>query len=139
MSRHQIKHLEKSNGLKFEIINEKYLQQENSVRFWNYVQHFKNSQRPSKGKEKELNSLQTFSELKIKKIEYCYQAIDFFFDIFLKDVPTENCSFGQLSPNKHPAIVEIVEDVIRDGVSLMAVDCANGKLAGIRLSYTITR
>ena len=67
------------------------------------------------------------------------EAIDFFFDIFLKDVPTENCSFGQLSPNKHPAIVEIVEDVIRDGVSLMAVDCANGKLAGIRLSYTITR
>ena len=54
-------------------------------------------------------------------------------------MPTENCSFGELSPNKHPAIVEIVEDLIRDGVTLMAVDCANGKLAGIRLSYTITR
>ena len=35
MSRHQIKHSEKSNGLIFEIINEEYLQQENSVQFWN--------------------------------------------------------------------------------------------------------
>ena len=78
---------------------------------------------------------------KIKKIEYCYyQAVDFFFDVFLKDVPTENCSFGQLSPSdRHPAMVANVENMIRDGVSLMALDCANGKLVGIRLSHSITR
>ena len=78
-------------------------------------------------------------ESKIERIEYCDQVVDFFFDIFLKDLPTGpgKTSFGSISFNRHPGIVTNIENIIRDGVSLMALD--NGNLAGILLSHTITR
>ena len=70
--------------------------------------------------------------------DYAQQAVDFFFEVFLKDEPTSQ-SFGGYD-YRHPKILKQVEDVISDGVSLMALDTnQNDKLVGIRLAYTITR
>ena len=90
-------------------------------------------------KSKTILKIACITNIKFYQIDYCCQAVDFFFDIFLKDVPTKNCSFGQLSSYRHPSVVANIENIIRDGASLMTLDCANGKLIGICLSYTITR
>ena len=50
-----------------------------------------------------------------------------------------NYSFEQPSSYRHPSRVAKIENKIKDGVSLMALDSANGKLIGIFLSHTITR
>ena len=54
-------------------------------------------------------------------------------------MPTGNYSFEQPSSYRHPSRVAKIENKIKDGVSLMALDSANGKLVGIFLSHTITR
>ena len=53
-----------------------------------------------------------------------------------KDEPTSK-SFGGYS-SRNPAIVDQVECIIKDGVSIMVSD-VQGKLVGIRLSHTIKR
>ena len=54
-------------------------------------------------------------------------------------MPTGNYSFEQPSSYRHPSRIAKIENKIKDGVSLMALDSANGKLVGIFLSHTITR
>mgnify|MGYP001401295727 CR=1 FL=1 len=69
---------------------------------------------------------------------YFQASVDFFFEVFLKDEPTSQ-SFGGYN-YRHPLILKQVENVISDGVSLMALDTTqNDKLVGIRLAYTVTR
>ena len=62
--------------------------------------------------------------------------IDFFFEVFLKDEPIAKHTQGW--KNRNPSVVNMVKEVISDGVSLMAID-SNGKLAGIRISFTVHR
>ena len=50
-----------------------------------------------------------------------------------------NSLLEQPSSHRHPSRVAKIENKIKDGVSLMALDSANGKLVGIFLSHTITR
>ena len=54
-------------------------------------------------------------------------------------MPTGNYLFEQPSSYRHPSRVAKIENKIKDGVSLMALDSANSKLVGIFLSHTITR
>ena len=70
--------------------------------------------------------------------DYFQHAVDFFFEVYLKDEPTRQ-SFGGYD-YRHPKILKEVEDVISDGVSIMTLDTnQNNKLVGIRLAYTVTR
>ena len=70
--------------------------------------------------------------------DYFQHAVDFFFEVFLKDEPTHK-SFGGYD-YRHPKILKQVEEVISDGVSIMTLDTnQNNKLVGIRLAFTEAR
>ena len=62
--------------------------------------------------------------------------VDFFYEVFLKDEPS-GCGKVRI---RVPARVKQLEDLIRDGVSLMVLDMNNqNKMVGIRTASTIKR
>ena len=67
--------------------------------------------------------------------DHLAKAVDFFFDVFLADEPATKKAGGI---DRHKSVVELIESVIKDGVSIMVLD-KNGKMIAIRLSFTVTR
>ena len=68
--------------------------------------------------------------------ERLQEAVDFFFDVFLKDEP----ACGGRYKERPPQLVKEVKNLIRDGVSLMALDINNeDKMVGIRTAATVNR
>ena len=68
--------------------------------------------------------------------EHMAKAVDFFFDVFLVDEPATKNAGG--NKGRHTSVVELVESVVKDGVSIMVLD-KNGKMIAMRLSFTVTR
>lgn len=65
-------------------------------------------------------------------------AVDFYWKSFLKDEPS-TVAFGGYS-TRHPAMIAQVEEVISDGVSVIAIDPENdNKMIGFGLAHTVTR
>ena len=63
-------------------------------------------------------------------------GLDFFFNVFLKDEP----ACGGRYKERPPQIAKKVKNLIRDGVSLMALDINNeDKMVGIRTAATVNR
>ena len=68
--------------------------------------------------------------------ERLQEAVDFFFDVFLKDEP----ACGGRYKERPPQMAKEVENLIRDGVSVMALDINNNdKMVGIRTAAAISR
>lgn len=67
--------------------------------------------------------------------DYEKEIHDFYWDVFLKDEPTTVAAGGY--KERHPNIVKQVEEIIQDGVSLIALDGHN--LIGMMLSHTVHR
>ena len=152
MQHHQIQHSEIIDGLKYEIIHEDH--QQKAVDF--FFEVFLKAQCSTNRKKIAISSIHLWKRFTFAEKRKLSQNIEtdirgyyniryysklhifslYFRTLLWKDEPTSK-SFGGYS-SRNPAIVDQVECIIKDGVSIMVSDRL-GKLVGIRLSHTITR